>query len=1632
VPPSLPDRYTPIRPLGAGAQGSVWLARDVRAGGREVAIKRLPASQLAAAAHEFSLLHRLRHPGLAAVLELERAPDGALLLVCEVARGEPIDRWAPGRPRDAVLTAVSELLAVLDFLHRRGVVHRDLKEENVLVGPAGLKLVDLGLSVEGEVRDLSGPCGYLAPELYQGARASARSDLYAVGVLLCRLLLGRAPFPGTPSEVVAAQLEGEPRLSGEDPIVPIVRRLLARDPAQRPASAAEALAALAGLAGANVGDLDRSLAARGLPTPALEEREALLAEGRRALRAVREGEGPAVVLIVGRRGEGRTRLCDELAAEAALLGLNVRRGLDRPRPGAPTIRDPQAEAALARADALEAIRGLARDPTCILLDGPSAASAPLVAEALVAEHALPVALVVAVEAGGELAPLLAPRSTARLQLGPLGRDGTRALCASMLPASFLTPELPALLHARTGGNPRLACALLRSAVERWLASDARTPASLVALLEPGEGALALEALVAGRAQALPAATRRVAAAVALFEAGAREAVLAPLLDVDAPALRATLAALLDQGILDPAAHGGEVAIAGSALAHALLDALAPEERGVLVARAHALLEGEGAPPRERAQVALRAAGRGDGPLLLAGADDARLARELPLAARLYRAAARALPPGPDRLRALLADAELAVGLGQLTHAREVLREALAAADDRDARRALLRALVDVEVKAGRAGEALRELESCGLPLTAPHAKALLYAGQVERAAAVAAGAADDPALAPAERALALHLLGLARYTAGDLEGAQAPLEQALALVGGEGADPLERARITNSLALLHQRRGELGEARRRYLECLELALALQHLPYQATLLQNLASVAEREGDHVAALARYQESLEAARRFGGVRETAQVLHNLARLRGHLGQHAEAFELVRRSLALARSASWTGLEAQNLLLEAELRLDLAELDEGEALLERATASFAAAADAAGGAEAELARARLWLLREEPERAAALARRLVEAAAGNRYVTLHARIVLGWAELERGHPGEARRQLSEAWRGAGESGERDPELLVHALLARVHDALGDPATSRAHAELARALAADQLARLPAELRSAYAAHPARAALVAPAAPGERPSAQDAELLAALTAINRELNAEAELDRLLERIIDHAVALVQAERGFLLLARGGALYAEVARNLAEEPLRPGDGPSGLSFSRSLAEQVLATGRPLVTLDAMEDDRFRSSLSVHDLRLRSVLCVPLSVRRQVRGALYLDDRLRREAFQREHQLRIEALAEQAGLAIGLWELLEENRRRRAELEEKGAELERVNLELRRSVEAQSVELDELSSLARAQRGELEGRYRYEELVGRGPAMRELFRLIDRAKDSLAPVLVQGESGTGKELCAKAVHYSGPRRAAPFVSVNCGALPPTLLESELFGFERGAFTGAERLHRGLFERADGGTLFLDELGEMPPELQVKLLRVLQEKRFARVGGEVELASDFRLIAASNRDLAARVREGAFREDLYYRIAVIELRLPPLRERKEEIPLLVEHLLARHAAGRSVRVSRAAMRRLLDHDWPGNVRELENQILRALALGGATLAPEDFSLAGPTATSTRPEPAALRTLREAGAELERTLVLAALERSKGSVTEAARELGITRVGLHKLLRRLGLGRAPSVS
>ena len=407
-------------------------------------------------------------------------------------------------------------------------------------------------------------------------------------------------------------------------------------------------------------------------------------------------------------------------------------------------------------------------------------------------------------------------------------------------------------------------------------------------------------------------------------------------------------------------------------------------------------------------------------------------------------------------------------------------------------------------------------------------------------------------------------------------------------------------------------------------------------------------------------------------------------------------------------------------------------------------------------------------------------------------------------------------------------------------------------------------------------------------------------------------LHEIGKLIASEMDLDALLCLAMDKVIEVTGAQRGFIALVDDKKrIDFKVARNLEKSDIEKPQ----FQVSRSIIQKVISDGETLCLPDAMADATFGGAESVTRLQLLSVLCTPIKFENRVVGLIYVDNSNVKNLFDEAMADLLTAFSEQVAIAL-------KNAYRFSDLKQSHRQLA----------------------------NELRAKYQFDAIVGSGPRMTQILQLVADITDTDATVLIQGENGTGKELIARALHYNSRRREQPFVTVNCGAIPETLIESELFGYEKGAFTGAVNRKLGKFELADGGTIFLDEIGEMSPQMQVKLLRVLEDGTFTPVGSESEKQCDVRVVAATNRDLKTMLEEKTFREDLYYRLNVITLTMPSLRERREDILLLIEHFITKyHKGGNPPRVSKTAEQILLDYDYPGNVRQLENAIQRAVIL-----------------------------------------------------------------------------------
>jgi Nif-specific regulatory protein len=493
--------------------------------------------------------------------------------------------------------------------------------------------------------------------------------------------------------------------------------------------------------------------------------------------------------------------------------------------------------------------------------------------------------------------------------------------------------------------------------------------------------------------------------------------------------------------------------------------------------------------------------------------------------------------------------------------------------------------------------------------------------------------------------------------------------------------------------------------------------------------------------------------------------------------------------------------------------------------------------------------------------------------------------------------------------------------------------------------------------------------------------------PSARIVRDLNVLVRISKAVNSVRGLEALEKQILESILEIAPADRAAILLCDRGLENLEECSVFGWDR-RSGPNPT-VQVSRTIVSQVLKDGVAMLCNDLPATEAFAETESVAVRHIRSVLAVPLEVFDRILGVIYLDASDPEARFDSDHLQLLTAIGSLAAFAL-------DNARRMDWLEEENRRLQaEMNVE--------------------------------HNMVGESQRMREVYQFISRVAKMDSTVLIAGESGTGKELVARAVHQNSSRANKPCVAINCAALAETLLESELFGHEKGAFTGAIVQKKGKLEVAEGGTVFLDEIGELAPLLQAKLLRVLQEREFERVGGTRTIKLDVRLITATNRDLEEEVKAGRFREDLYYRLNVVSLRMPSLRDRRSDISLLASYFAAKFAK-RSNRVvlgiSPQARACLLNYDWPGNVRELENAIERAVVLGSSELIlPEDL----PESILEKAEPvaSAVNAFHDAVRETKKQLIINAVEQAHGNYTEAARLLGLHPNYLHRLVRNLNL-------
>ncbi|MEZ4268620.1 MAG: sigma 54-interacting transcriptional regulator [Myxococcota bacterium] len=1539
---------------------------------------------------EFEMRSRLRHPHIAPVLEYGTLPDGRRWFTQARVCGDDLYLASRGASFQRVLEWMVEVLRACAYLHDRGIVHRDLKPDNILVGEGGEpQVVDFGISLsrkEARDADTSGSLVYLAPEALAGAPATPAVDLYAVGVTFYHVLSRELPpEPGPPPALAAHHAEVPAWFDA------VLARLCDATPERRFQSAPAVIEALTRASGIRFGtETPDTVLARvsGGPLVAREDALATLREALGPRGGGGEGAGAgegAGVLVVGPPGIGKTRLLETWRQARQLAGGEVITGglptllrvvVSRLGEGHPLVRhhdDMIRRLTGGSSDLPVPLRprdGIFRDRDALidLLSAGRLPGAVLVVDDLETADEPTLALVDMLSNGSVPGPALLlamregePQSLASraagwqhlktLRLQPLAVEGVETLLLGVFGDADLACELAPRLHAATEGNPRFVEEVLRVLVEQGAVDRAADGTWAVA----SEGALpvprALVDACRGRVDALepdarrfldllalapgpvPRATARVLGAEAGLEALQRRALVRQV-DVDGVPSVVT-------------AHEGvrEASLGARRAAAATVDGAERAGQGAPADHATLATAIEAAIPDDEARpVELLAA-------LWSEVDDP--ARAVPW---LARAASRA------RQRF---DIDRAVGWLERLDDRLGDPRLLDRADLAPMREDVLRHLERMLRYRGRHEEQSVCLDRLTL-LSQTSARPALA---LEAAALKALYWFDRRRLDLSRRLCRGHLE--AARAQGDRRG-QARISWVLAMVErasgetalglelgaaaldalGDASDP-EAVELRVQL-LINQGNAHAAMARLDYAaRAFErgLALSRQEELWSSAIVctMNLGLCQALLGAYGRALDLLDRARTQAQRLGWTELGQTLERNQAEVERNVGLTEAASQRLERLLRLP-AAPRASAEAKVLL--ANCRLDAGDRTEAATLIDSARAELRAA-QLEPPAALELASAELLLAdgtRESRPRAVAVLERVMGAdATGTDGV--RAAVRLAALSLEDGDAKVAWRHCEHAAAQLDGGPGRPREGLAEALHVQARVLLARGRRDEAAAVLRRA--AEELDRQAADLegvtRDAFLSLPRHRVLLDDARQvlGSVPGALARPLVADVTGEVRDLREVLQLGRTLtratglgsvvERALDGALSLSGLLRGHLLVQEGERFVVMGGRRAGRAPLAAGsDEPD--------PELVAAMVRAARTVTRVDPT------GVHWV-------VPLEHGDTIIGALYLAGAAGGTPLGEHRRGLLEALADLVAMAVQHHLQVDELERLRRKVE---ADLTRTRARL----EEEAVRRARAERVVEAERRTTRLRYRYDHIVHGDGAMRDVLAQVDRLVDRKVTVLIVGDSGTGKELIARALHYNGPRKSGPFVAINCAAIPENLIESELFGHVRGAFTGAVKTRRGHFELADGGTLFLDEIGEISPDLQVRLLRVLETGEVTPVGSSKRVAVDVRIVTATNRDLKAEVAAGRFREDLYYRINTIVLRLPRLRERIEDLPMLLEHFAQQVAQERGeapVLFGPGILARLQAHSWPGNIRELRNVVEYATLFAEQGEVPAELSL-----------------------------------------------------------------------
>ncbi|MBE0643385.1 MAG: sigma 54-interacting transcriptional regulator [Bacteroidetes bacterium] len=1650
---------------------------------------------------EFRLLSRLEHPALVRMHDFGYLDDGRPFFVMDWVEGTAISassiRVGEDIDGERFASLVYDLTSALAFIHSQHVIHGDLKPANILLADGKPRIMDFGLSALHDAaqngaavrQGLNGTFEYLAPELIRGEAPTPATDLYALGCVLHELVEGAPPYEGGDAmEVLRKHLrEAVPAPTTQLPeaLAAWITSLLQKQPQLRFRSALQLHAAAAAYLGrppAQQADTDTGTL-RLLEIPRDQEH----ARARELWEQTRTKTG--MLVVVGPEGVGKTRFLREQGTEIQFAGGRVLRIDIRAGDGmfTSTLRMLQHEATVdGETDSLcariatwfpDAFPGV--EPAS--RDGLTTDSLRLrtihAATELLCRHIAPDALLVdnfhlADEFTREFFAYLLAWADANAHAGMLllaAHDATSD--DAFLPDSPLlqTLRLPALGKAEVGQALRdlfggispsfveviarqskglpgriedllnfcLTERILESTDHGWLVHERENLGGIFPATMPQLYARTIErldedaraALVTLAATPIPASLEALAHVSGMSEFDLRAA-LADLmraelvegaLDALTPAHDAVREAL---GSLQSSETHNDSArkLPGMPELHAAWYdwyAAHPPRHDAEALRAHHALHG--IEPGRALPHLLEAAHSRENRFDVAGAE-AMLRAALPLIDETDTERRFIALDGLSRHSNILgrrAEEEefleemllLAAQSNSNTRLAAVYRNQtehyISISEFERARRSAEKALGYF----GEIGDALGQAwchQKIGLTeyRTRPGEHVLTHYEKARALFRSSTAASDEGGI--------LIDIGLVYYSVlENPERALACFEEARSIFEAN-QDKRGLTRAFGNMGAQYYALGRYEEALEFHGKANALATASGDRRLIATSYGSLGQCEIALCRYSPALLHLQEDLRISREIADRFRQELCLENLGELYMVLGAYDQAIDAYSRAQAFAESSGNTAGVAAGHIDTAGCLIEKREYDAAQKLLKRAALLLEEAHDVNITAMLHYRSGILHLMRADEEsldQALTQFNLLGDLADSHGFdsFSILARSYAGLTQQRLGRAAVALELSLEAMQLLEEKGPlyggSHDILYNHAMILRANrDTAGaNDCITRAHEALMRSaesIADAQLYRsyleqvyVNAEIEREFArTHRS-----------ESPHALTAvreQNLRTLYAVASKINSVLDLDQLLDTIMDSALESMSGERGLIFLIENDQLALKVSRNVEKETIR-----DATEISLSILRDVLNAGRPIIVSDTAASEEFRKRESVVNFNIHSLICVPMKSRDRIIGTVYVDSRsdaLSAMSFSEIDAEFLEAFANLATMAI-------ENARLHAELKKE-------NLYLRREVEQ---------------------RFGFENIIGGSKPMQQLFAETQAAIDSEGSVLIYGESGTGKELIAKAIHYNGTRREHRFVAVDCGALPDTLLESELFGYKRGAFTGAVTDKPGLFEEAHNGTLFLDEISNTSLAFQAKLLRVLQEGEFRRVGDTKTRIANVRVICATNKDLQKEIEAERFRQDLFYRLNVIPITVPTLRARISDIPLLVEHFIAKYNQRHPSPV-RGASADVIEYlqklQWNGNVRELENLVNRLIAQSQeemltTRMIPSDYATAQKSAASTErgdfevslKSPHRLGTLQD----IEKEHITFVLRHTDGNKTEAAKILGLKRTTLVEKMKKLGM-------